>query len=52
MPTLLADAVHRDMDATLFPTSGARFDVHCDIRIVGTEIVLSMPPAALTGAER
>jgi hypothetical protein len=52
MPTLLADAVHRDMDATLFPTGGASFVVHRDIRIAATGIVLSTPPAALTGAER
>jgi hypothetical protein len=52
MPTLLADAVHRDMDARLIDTCGARFEVHCDIRIVGIGIALSTPPAALSGAER
>jgi hypothetical protein len=52
MPRLLADAVHRDIDATLFPPSGARVEVHRDIRTVGTGIVLSTPPAALSGAER
>jgi hypothetical protein len=52
MPTLLADAVHRDIDATLIDTYKSWFEVHRNIRIVGTGIVLSTPPAALSGAER